>query len=70
MKMSTNIKRIITSLIILTILLSLILINYKGYIIDDTFNVLTFVLSVLSCISSCVLFAVKIDFKKGTSKRN
>jgi len=69
MKISTNIKRITTSLIILIILLSLILINFKGYIIDDTFNVLTFVLSVLSCIASCVLFAVKIDFNNKSANK-
>lgn len=68
MKISTNIKRIIISLIILIILLSIILINFKGYIIDDTFNVLTFVLSILACIFSCILFAVKIDFNKKANK--
>lgn len=62
MKICTNLKRIIPSLIILIILLSLILINFKGYITDGTFNVLTFVLSILSCIVSCVLLAVKLDF--------
>lgn len=62
MKISTNIKRITISLIILIILLSLILINFKGCVVDNTFNILTFVLSISSCIFSCVLFAIKIDF--------
>lgn len=68
MKISTNIKRIIPSLIILAILLSLILTNFNSYITNNTFNVLTFLLSILSCIVSCVLLAFKIDFNNKSNK--
>ena len=69
MKIHTNSKRIIISLTILTILLLFILINFKGYAIDDAFNLLTFVLSILSCIISCLLFAVKIDFNNKNANK-
>ena len=61
MKIHTNKKSIIIAIIILTILLTLILTNYKVFLAEDRFITIAFVLSILSSVISCVLFAIKID---------
>lgn len=66
MKITITKKRIIISLIIFILLLLMISINYKAYIINNNFNYLLFVLSIIICITSCVLFATKIQFKNKT----
>lgn len=63
MKIYTNKKRVIMSSIILILLLTLILLNYDAYIMEESFNSMVFVLSILSTIISCILFAIKIDYK-------
>lgn len=62
MKIYTNKKRIIISLSILVLLLSLILLNCNAYMIEKNFKVVAFTVSILTSIVSCMLFAVKIEF--------
>lgn len=61
MKISTSKKRITLSSILLVILLGLIILNYKAYIVYETFNYTAFIMSILLSILSCILFAIKIE---------
>lgn len=63
MKIHTNKKRIIISVVILIALIALISINYKCFILDDEFNLLLFSLSIIFSIFSCILFAIKLETK-------
>lgn len=64
MKISTNKKRLIISSIVLVITILLISLNYRAYIIDNSFNCLLFLLSIIISIFACSLFAIKIDASK------
>lgn len=61
MKISTNKKRLIISSIILIITILLISFNCKSYIIDNSFNYILFLLSIVTCIFACSLFAIKVE---------
>lgn len=64
MKIQTNKKNLIISLIILVSLLLLILLNYRAYIVENKFNYIPFVLSLLFSITACSIFAINIDLNK------
>lgn len=64
MKIYTNKKKIIISLIILISLLLLIVFNYKAFIVEYKFNYIAFNLSLLFSIIACSVFAVTIDLNK------
>lgn len=66
MKISTSKKRITLSSILLVILLGLVILNYKAYIAYEAFNYISFIITILLSILSCILFAIKIDFKDRT----
>ena len=68
MKINTNKQRIIISLLMLIAFLTLILINYKVFFIEDRFVYITLVLTILSSIISSALFAIKIESNIKTSK--
>ena len=68
MKIYTNKQRLFFSSLILISLLTLILTNYKVFIVEDSFVTIAFILSILSSIISCALFAIKIEFSTKTSK--
>ncbi len=64
MNISTSKKRIILSSIILVVLLGLNILNYKTYMNGESFNYMSFIISILFSILSCILFAIKIDLNK------
>lgn len=61
MKISTNKKRLISSILIFIITTLFISFNYKAYIIDNTFDYILFSLSIILCILSSALFAIHIE---------
>lgn len=61
MKVSTNKKRLILSLVVFILLILLIHINHNSYKIDNKFNYLLLTISILICIVSCTLFAIKVE---------
>ncbi len=63
MKIYTNKKRIIISSIILIILLSLVFLNFNVYKDDESFDYISFILSIVVSIISCVIFAIKFELK-------
>lgn len=67
MKIHTDKRKIIISAAILVVLLLLILRNYKVFLLEDKFITIAFVLSILSSIISCAIFAIKIECSPKTS---
>lgn len=61
MNIYTNKQRVIISTVTLILLLIFILTNYTAFFMEDSFNTISFVLSIIACIISCILFAIKIE---------
>ena len=61
MKVHTNKKRIIISSIVLIILFLLIVLNFNCYKTESGFNYINYILSILSAITACVIFSIKIE---------
>lgn len=62
MKISTNKKRIIISLLIFISLIIFITINKNAYIVDGKFNYMFLILSIIVIVESCAIFMLKIKF--------
>ena len=64
MKIKIVKKELIISLIVFILILSLILFNYKSYIVDGEFNFLLFSISIILLIFSSLLNSIKIENSK------
>ena len=64
MKIYTNKKRILLSLITL---IPLILLNLYSFITEDSITIINFLLSIFIAIVACIIFAIKIEFNNKTN---
>lgn len=64
MKISTNLKRITFSSIILIILLSLIFININTFYLNGQFNLILLLIAIFISVMSCILFSIKVETSK------
>lgn len=68
MKINVSKNKIIVSIIYFIIILTFILLNLNTYIIDNSFNWIYFVLSLLTLVTTCVIYCLNLNFSKKKSK--
>lgn len=68
MKINASKNKIIVSIVCFIIMLAFILLNYNSFIINNSFNWIYFVLSILTLTVTCVIYSLDLNFSKKKSK--
>lgn len=68
MKINVSKNKLIISIIFFIIVLALILLNTGSYIMDNSFNWIYFVLSILTLVTTCVIYCLNLNFSEKKSK--
>lgn len=68
MKINVSKNKLIISIIFFIITLAFILLNSSSYIIDNSFNWIYFVLSILTLVTTCVIYCLNLNLGEKKSK--